>query len=71
MQAERNRQASHLISKPVYQYNDKTIMSKEGTPGHFELRTVLQGHSKDVKHVIAAGQSSGALVTASKDNTVR
>lgn len=41
-----------------------------GTPV-YKLRTVLQGHSMDVKHVSLVQEPSGALLTASRDKTGR
>jgi len=37
----------------------------------YKLRTVLQGHSMDVKHVGVVVEPSGALITASRDKTAR
>jgi len=37
----------------------------------YKIRSVLQGHSMDVKHVSVVQEPSGALLTASRDKTVR
>ena len=37
----------------------------------FKLRSVLQGHSMDVKEVTLVSEPSGALLTASRDRTAR
>jgi len=37
----------------------------------YKLRSVLQGHSMDVKHVSVVQEPSGALLTASRDKTAR
>ena len=37
----------------------------------YKLRSMLQGHSMDVKHVHVVQEPSGALLTASRDKTAR
>eukprot|EP00092_Neocalanus_flemingeri_P037378 GFUD01040702.1.p1 GENE.GFUD01040702.1~~GFUD01040702.1.p1 ORF type:complete len:806 (-),score=248.04 GFUD01040702.1:260-2677(-) len=37
----------------------------------YKLRSMLQGHSMDVKHVSVVQEPSGALLTASRDKTAR
>ena len=37
----------------------------------YKLRSVLQGHSMDVKQVAAVTEPGGALLTASRDKNVR
>ena len=37
----------------------------------FKLRSVLQGHSMDVKEVTLVSEPSGAVLTASRDRTAR
>lgn len=37
----------------------------------YKLRSVLQGHSMDVKSVLACSEPQGALLTASRDKTAR
>ena len=43
----------------------------QGTGQVYKLRSVLQGHSMDVKQVSVVSEPSGALLTASRDKTAR
>ena len=46
-------------------------MAGDKKAGQYKLRAVLQGHSKDVRKVSTVSQPSGALLTASRDQSAR
>ena len=52
-------------------FSDYNIMAGDASKTVYKLRSVLQGHSADVKQVAVVTEPAGALLTASRDKTAR